>query len=121
MTPPTRTRPEGDGMDHITLWWIALVIAVVVTIVVAVLLSLVIGAARDIRDGAAMVWARGQQTANNTIHIALLHKTMDAVTAIKGRAVGILGEAQAIRDHAETCPGCPTCILAGLAGKKRES
>ncbi|MSU91243.1 hypothetical protein GE300_16800 [Rhodobacteraceae bacterium 2CG4] len=100
-------------MSHITLWWIALALALVVTGVVAVLLWQVIATARDIRDGAAVIWARGQQVANNTIHIALLYRTLEAVHAIRDRATGILGHAGAIRDHAETCPGCPECILAG--------
>jgi hypothetical protein len=116
MTLKMKTRPEEEAMDHITLWWIAIGAALAVTIVVAILLALVIGAARDIRDGAALVWTRGQQVANNTIHIALLYRTLEAVQAIRGRAGGILQEAEALRDHAETCPGCPQCILAGDRG-----
>lgn len=99
-------------MDDMTMWAISILVAVVVTGVVAVLLALVIGTARDIRDGAALVWARGQQVANNTIHIALLYKTLVAARALHGTADRILRHAEALHRHAETCPGCPECILA---------
>ena len=51
MTLKMKTRPEEEAMDHITLWWIAIGAALTVTIVVAILLALVVGTARDIRDG----------------------------------------------------------------------
>jgi nitrate reductase gamma subunit len=106
-------------MDDMTLWAISILVAVAVTGVVAVLLALVIGTARDIRDAVAMVWTRGQQVANNTIHIALLDKTVDATRALHVSAGRILGHAEALHDHAETCPGCPQCIFAGGKGGAR--
>lgn len=106
-----------DLTDSITLWWISLVLAVVVTIVVAVLLALVIRTARDIDDGASVIWARGQQVANNTIHIAALYRTRDLVQSILGGAGLILGHSQAIRDHAANCAGCPKCFLGGGKGR----
>ena len=98
-------------MTFVAFWWISIIVAVVVTGVVAVLLTLIIRTASAINEGAALVWARGQQVANNTIHIANLYATKDTVDAILGGAVRILGHAEAIRDHARGCPGCPTCIL----------
>ena len=106
-------------MDDTTLWAISIVIAVAVTGVVAVLLALVIGTARDIRDTVATVWTGGQQVANNTIHIALLYKTRDAAVALRETAGRILGHTEVLHDHAETCPGCPHCILAGDQGGAR--
>ena len=99
--------------DPVTLWWIAIVLAFVVTGVVAVLLSMIIATARDIQGGAAVIWARGQQVANNTIHIARLYRTKETVAKILGQAGLIPGDAQAIRDHARTCPGCVACIVGG--------
>ena len=105
-----------DLNDPVTVWWIALVAAVVVTAVVAALLALVIRTAGDILDTVAVIWARGQQVANNTIHIAALYRTADLAEGISGRARRILGHAEAIRDHARTCPGCPRCILGPGGG-----
>ena len=99
-----------DGTDPITSWWIAIIFLLIVTLVVAFLLRLIIRTAMDIDDVAAEIWARGQRVANNTIHIASLHATKDAVGGILGRAGRIAGHATAIREHAETCPGCPACI-----------
>ena len=94
-----------------TLWWIAIALAVVVTVVVGVLLAAIIRTASDIRGGVAEIWARGQRVANNTIHIPSLYKTNEVVVAIEGRAAGILDAATAIAAHAAECPGCPQCIV----------
>ena len=51
-------------MDPVTLWWIAIVLAVVVTLVVAALLTIILRTARDIEHGAAIVWANGQRVAS---------------------------------------------------------
>ncbi len=100
-------------IDNLTLWWIAIGVAVVVVIVVAVLLMLIINTARNIEAGAAVIWARGQQVANNTIHIPLLYRTNETVGKILGGAGLILRDAKAIRDHARSCPGCVACIVGG--------
>ena len=97
--------------DGVTLWWIAIALAVVVTAVVAVLLALIVRTAAGIEGAVAEVWARGQQVANNTIHIPALYRTRDAVTDIHESAGRILGHAEAIAAHAADCPGCPSCIL----------
>jgi len=99
-----------NGTDPIASWWLAVVVLLVVTVVVAVLLHLVINAAKAVDSEAAEVWARGQRVANNTIHIASLYRTSELVDRILDRAGGIAKSATAIRDHAESCPGCPECI-----------
>ncbi|MGI9433680.1 MAG: hypothetical protein ACR2Q4_02420 [Geminicoccaceae bacterium] len=99
-----------DGSDPMVSWWIAIILLIIVTLVVALLLRAIIKTAVDIDDVAAEIWARGQRVANNTIHIASLHATKDTVGGILGRAGRIAANAAAIREHAETCPGCPACI-----------
>ncbi|XWN32843.1 MAG: hypothetical protein ROR55_07095 [Devosia sp.] len=100
-------------MGHETLWWTAIVLAVVVTVVVAVLLTAILRTAKDIEAGAAVVWANGQRVANNTIHIPLLYRTNEAVSTILERAGGILATSNRIAAHAQDCPGCPNCIVGG--------
>lgn len=98
-------------MDAVTLWWIAIALAVVATAVVAVLLASILRTARDIERGVARVWANGQRVANNTIHIPSLYKTNEVVGAIGQRAQGILSASERLAAHARDCPGCPKCIL----------
>lgn len=98
------------GTDPIASWWLAIVVLVVTTVVVGFLLVQVIKTAAEIKDGVAEIWVRGQRVANNTIHIANLYKTSDAVAGILGRAQRIASHSNAIKDHAESCPGCPSCI-----------
>jgi len=98
------------GTNPIASWWLAIVIVAVVIVVVAILLTMVIKTAGAIDDEVAEVWANGQRVANNTIHIAALYQTSDAVDGILDRAGRIAGSAQAIKDHAEDCPSCPRCI-----------
>ena len=98
-------------MEPVTLWWLAIGLSVVVTLVVAVLLTIILRTARDIEDGAAVVWANGQRVANNTIHIPLLYPINAAASEILKRAGGILSTSKDIVAHAQDCPGCPKCIL----------
>ena len=100
-----------DGTDPIAGWFLANVVLVVVTIVAWMLLRSIIQAARAIKGEVAQVWANGQRVANNTIHIASLYKTRDAVGAIIDRAGGIAAHAKAIETHAKGCTGCPSCLL----------
>ena len=93
------------------LWWAAIALAAVVTVVVAVLLRLIIRTAADIEDAVSEIWTRGQRVANNTIHIPNLYKTDEIVGGILGRAGRILASSRALLAHAETCPGCPACLL----------
>ena len=101
------------GADPFVSWWIAIALLLVVTIVVAILLTMVISTAKAIDATAAEIWARGQRVANNTIHIASLYKTRDVADSILYRAGRIAGHAEAIKEHAQNCPGCPQCIFAG--------
>ncbi|MGP1398065.1 MAG: hypothetical protein ACTS3R_21365 [Inquilinaceae bacterium] len=98
------------GADPIASWWIAVAFLFVVTGVVAVLLRAIVRTAKAIDGEVAEIWVRGQRVANNTIHIASLYKTADLVDRILGRAERIASHAAAIKDHAEDCPGCPSCI-----------
>lgn len=81
------------------MWWIAIVLAFVVTGVVAFLLLQVIRTAEAIEAGCAEIWARGQRVANNTIHLANLHRTQEATDRILGRAGHILGHVKALDAH----------------------
>ena len=102
------------GTNPAASWMLAIVVLVVVSAVVWLLLHLVAITAAGIKDGAAQVWAGGQRVANNTIHIAKAYEIADGVDAILGHAGKIAASAEAIKAHAASCPGCPTCFL----GKK---
>jgi hypothetical protein len=101
------------GVDPIASWSFALALLFVVTIVVWILLRLVTATAGNIDTTAAEIWQRGQLVANNTVHIAKAYEIKAGVDAILGRAASIAGSASAIKAHAESCPGCPACMLAG--------
>jgi hypothetical protein len=92
-----------------TVWGVSLVVGVVVLVVVAVLLELIRRTARDIQTTVGDIWTAGKGVANNTIHIALLHRTNFFGGRILDAATGILGAASAIRAHAQQCPRCPSC------------
>ncbi len=95
----------------VTLWVVSLVIGVVVVAVAAVLLTLVLRTARQIDAGARQVWTAGKLVARNTIHIADLAQTNQVAADILETAGGILMAAQRIHTHAQSCPGCPACLL----------
>ncbi|CAN5832609.1 hypothetical protein BH23GEM9_BH23GEM9_30320 [soil metagenome] len=97
----------------VRLWWITLGIYTVVLAVVLVLLTLIVHAAKRIIDGVSAIWVVGQKIANNTIHLALLDATNRAGGQILAAAQGVAESAGAIRRHAESCPGCPACVLGG--------
>ena len=92
-----------------TVWGVSLGVGVVVLVVVAVLLELIRRAAREIEATVGDIWTAGKLVANNTIHIALLRRTNWTVARILDAAKGVLGAAQAIREHAQQCPNCPSC------------
>jgi hypothetical protein len=100
-------------MDAITIiWGISLIIGLVVIGVVAFLLSLIKNTAKDIDTAASHIWTQGKLTANNTIQIPLFLTTTNRVVGqIYNSVVNIIGGAAAIQQHAEGCPGCPSCIL----------
>jgi hypothetical protein len=92
-----------------TVWGVSLGLGVVVLVVVAILLELVLRAASRIEGVVGAIWIAGQGVANNTIHIALLHRTNLTAERILDAAGRILAAVTAVRDHAQGCPRCPTC------------
>jgi len=106
-----------SGANPTASWWLAIVLVAVVTLVVAILLARIVKVAGAINNEVAVVWANGQRVANNTIHIAALYQTADAVDGILAGAGRIANSAQAIKDHAEQCPSCPRCIWHQEASK----
>ena len=100
-----------NGTDPKRSWVLALALLFVVSLVVWQLLRLVANTAREINATAAVIWSRGQRVANNTIHIAKAYDIRDGVDALLGRAGHIASAATAIKQHAESCPGCPACFL----------
>ena len=93
-------------------WIISLVLGLVVTIVVAILLILIRNTASKILGGVHQIWTEGKLVANNTIQIPIyLTVTNQVVSKIYDTAVKIIGGAAAIEQHANSCPGCPACVL----------
>ena len=98
----------------LTVWWVSLGVAVVVTVVVAYLLERIRRTAGQILDGASAIWTHGQLVANDTIHIPIFLSTTNRVAGeILATAKQIVGAAAAIEQHANGCPGCPACVLEG--------
>lgn len=93
-----------------TVWGVSLALGVVVLIVVALLLELILRAASRIEGVVGAIWIAGQGVANNTIHVALLHRTNLTAERILGAAGRILAAVKAVRDHAQDCPRCPACV-----------
>ncbi len=102
-------RPSPDAVAQV--WMLSVAIYLVVVGVVALLLWLILTTARAIRGGVSDIWDVGQKIANNTIHIALLHRTNDVAGAILASAVGVVHATAAIDTHAHECPGCPACVM----------
>lgn len=96
-----------------TVWSASLLIGAVVLAVVALLLELIRRTAGRIEAVVADIWTEGQAVANNTIHIALLHRTNVTAGRILDAAGGVLGAATAIHAHAQRCPSCPSCAAEG--------
>lgn len=95
------------------IWMLTLLAYVVVVVVVATLLTFILTTARKIHDGVSSIWTVGQKIANNTIQIPLLVQTNQLAGQILEAAKGVVGATAAIKAHAETCPGCPTCVVGG--------
>lgn len=93
------------------VWITTLIIYFVVVAVVALLLTLILRTARQISGGVSAIWTTGQKIANNTIHIALLENTNRVAGQILESAKGVVGATAAIKSHAESCSGCPACVL----------
>ncbi len=94
-----------------TLWGISLGLAVVVLLVVAVLLTVILNIARRIDDGAKRIWVVGKNVANSTVQLSHLQQTNQVVADVIEAATGILHNAGRIAAHAQTCTGCPACVL----------
>ncbi len=88
-----------------TVWVISLALGLVVIVVVAVLLTLIVRTANQINSAVSAIWTVGQQVANNTVHIPLLHQTNQAVDGILANAIAIDGATGLIEAHANDCPG----------------
>lgn len=102
--------PQSSAETVQQIWWTTLAVYAVVLLVVAVLLALIVIEARRIRESVSAVWTVGQKVANNTIHIALLDTTNHVVEQILASARRVAAETNAIKAHAERCPGCPRCV-----------
>ncbi len=94
-----------------TIWGVSLLFGIGVIIVVAYLLRQVERSARHIHQTVAEIWIVGQQIAGATVHIPELAVTNRIVRDIHITVERILQVAEAIREHAESCPGCPQCVL----------
>ncbi len=101
-----------SASESYALWGVSLGIAVVVLLVVAVLLTIILRTARQIDDGAKQIWVVGKNVANSTIQLTQLQQTNQVVADIIEGATGILHNAGRIAAHAQTCPGCPACVLS---------
>lgn len=101
--------PSAEIIERV--WITSLVIFGVVLVVVAILLTLIVREARRIKAGVSEIWNVGQRIANNTIHIALLAKTNHVAGQILESARGVVGATAAVKSHAESCPGCPACVI----------
>lgn len=94
-------------------WVLLLLLGLVVTGVVAWLLGAILGEARAIEAGAEAIWDTGKRVANNTVHVPDLIRTNRYVDKILAAMPGLHQDLERIRKHAETCPGCPQCVVGG--------
>lgn len=93
------------------VWITSLVLGLVVSLVVAILLWLIQREAGSINQHVAKIWEIGQRVACNTIQIPILYRINETAAHILARTQGINERVAAIKHHAETCPGCPHCML----------
>ena len=104
--------PETTPEQAMTIiWWSSLGLGLVVSLVVTLLLWLIHREAGKINQHVAKIWDVGQRVANNTVHIPLLYKTNAMTGEILTTAAQIEQAADAIKNHADGCPGCPHCML----------
>lgn len=99
------------------VWMLSLVIFTVVLVVVAVLLTLILVTAKKIHGGVAAIWTSGQKVANNTVQLALLHKTNHLAGQILASAGNVAAATGAIGTHAAGCPECPACVIGTGGGR----
>lgn len=96
-------------MSAATLWWITLGAGLVVVAVVALLLYLIVASARRIETTLEAIWVAGPQIAANTAQLDLLRHVNRMLGEIYVDAREISEHAERLREHAESCPGCPRC------------
>ncbi|HXG54872.1 MAG TPA: hypothetical protein VNJ03_05785 [Vicinamibacterales bacterium] len=99
------------------VWILSLIVFTVVLVVVAVLLTLILGTSKKIHGGVSAIWTAGQKVANNTVQLALLHRTNHLAGQILASAVNVAGATGALATHAAGCPGCPACVLRAGGGR----
>lgn len=99
------------------VWSLSLVVFALVLVVVAVLLTLILVTAKKIHGGVSAIWTAGQQVANNTVQLALLHRTNHLAGQILASAGNVAAATGAIATHAAGCPGCPACVI-GAGGRR---
>lgn len=107
--------PTESAVAQVWTW--SLIVYAVVVGVVAVLLTMILNTVKQIKGGAAAIWASGQKVANNTIQIPLLGRTNHLVAGILDSAVRTAGAVAAVEQHSGTCPHCPTCVIGGPGGR----
>jgi hypothetical protein len=94
------------------VWGGSLVLGLVVIGVVALLLHLVRNTAQEIDETAGHIWTQGKLVANNTIQIPTFLSTTNSVASKILHSAGNIAEGtNAIKNHADGCPGCPACVL----------
>ncbi|MBA3296797.1 MAG: hypothetical protein H0U19_07665 [Acidobacteria bacterium] len=99
------------------IWILSLVVFTVVLVVVAALLTLILGTSKKIHGGVSAIWTAGQKVANNTVHLALLHRTNHLAGQILASAGNVAAATGALATHAAGCPGCPACVLRAGGGR----
>ena len=108
--------PSESAVAQVWIW--SLVIYFVVVGVVAVLLTMILNTTKQIKAGAAAIWASGQKVANSTIQIPLLARTNYLVSRILDASVRTAGAVAAVEQHSGSCPHCPTCVIGGPGGSR---
>ena len=99
--------------DTTIIWGISLIIGLVVIAVIAILLYQITTTASKINTVASQIWTQGKLVANNTIQIPIFLSTTNRVASkILTAAVKVINGTKLIKNHTETCPGCPACILS---------
>lgn len=99
------------------VWLVSLIIFAVVLVVVALLLTLILRTSKQIHGGVSAIWTEGQKVANNTVQLALLHKTNHLAGQILASAGNVAEATGAIAAHAAGCRGCPACVI-GAGGRR---
>lgn len=99
------------------VWMLSLVVFTVVLVVVAVLLTLILSTSKKIHGGVSAIWTAGQKVANNTVQLALLHRTNHLAGQILASAGNVAAATGALATHAAGCPGCPACVLRSGGGR----